>query len=169
VIPEANEEENVVLTAQEELNLAFLDCLIEEDLPGMQKLLEAGASVNHHNPGAPETPLHFAVSRKEGKKFVDWLLSKGAKVNAEAEGRMTPLHFAVRLGQVDVVESLVQAEGIEIHPRNDAGIVPYYYTTKRFDDCVVSSETRTVLQKLLPNPPTTNILALHGPVVFGKA
>ncbi len=130
--PEPEDEPSTVM---DELNLAFLDALCDDDLERMEYFYALGADVNHRNIGANETPLHFAVCR-EDTKFAKWLIAKGADVNAEACHKMTPLHWAARLGQVEMVQVLVEA-GCTLHPKSDRGIIPYWYTNKEQYDCKV--------------------------------
>jgi ankyrin repeat protein len=112
----------------DELNLSFLDALCDEDLDRMEYYYSLGADVNHHNPGALETPLHFAVCR-DGITLAKWLIERGADVNARACREMTPMHWAVKLGQLDMVKLLLEA-GAEPHPQNERGVVPYWYTNR---------------------------------------
>lgn len=150
----------------DELNLAFLDALCDDNLEQMEFFYSLGADVNHRNSGSDESPLHFAVCR-EDVKFAKWLIAHGANVNAEACHKMTPLHWAARLGQVDVVKVLVDA-GANLHPRSDRNIVPYWYTNKEQLDCKVPEEKRKAIQALLPGAPLTQILTGRGPIVFGR-
>jgi hypothetical protein len=69
------EPEDEPSTAMDELNLAFLDALCDDDLERMEYFLALGADVNHRNIGAAETPLHFAVCR-EDTKFAKWLIAQ---------------------------------------------------------------------------------------------
>ena len=61
----------------------------DETLPIMQALLEAGADPNAAGKNG-ETPLHLAVERKSRER-IEWLLSKGAKIDAAEEDGLTPL------------------------------------------------------------------------------
>jgi ankyrin repeat protein len=161
--PEPEDEPSTVM---DELNLAFLDALCDDNLERMEYFYALGADVNHRNIGAAETPLHFAVCR-EDTKFAQWLIDHGANVNAEACHKMTPLHWAARLGQVEMVEVLVMA-GCEMHPKSDRGILPYWYTNKEQYDCKVPEERRKAIQALLPNCPLTQIITGRGPIIFGR-
>ena len=161
--PEPEDEPSTVMG---ELNLAFLDALCDEDLERMEYYHALGADLNHRNPGAAETPLHFAVCR-EDTVYAKWLIARGADVNAEACHKMTPLHWAARLGQVEMVELLVEA-GCILHPKSDRGIIPYWYTNKEQCDCKVPEDRRKAIQALLPGAPITQILTGRGPIVFGR-
>ena len=151
-------------TEQEELDMEFLLGLTAGDIPAMEKALQNGANINHTNPGANETPLHFAAC-KSGP-LVKWLIEHGAHPNVQAIEMNTPLHFAVRLGNVEAVRELVAA-GAQLHPMNARDIVPYYYTNQEQPECPIPENVRREIQALLPNPPTTQILSNQGDIVFG--
>ena len=93
-LPET-EAEDEPASPMDELNLNFLDALCEDDLARMELFYELGADVNHQNPGAMESPLHFAVCRNDITS-AKWLIEHGANVNARACREMTPMHWAVR-------------------------------------------------------------------------
>lgn len=153
------------LSPEETLDMALLDCLANDDLEGMQNLIMEGANINYRNPKASETLLHFAVCR-EDDGIAKWLIEQGANVNAVAHHRMTPLHYAARLGNVQMVRLLINA-GAEPHPKNEYNVVPYWYTNREHIDCIVPEAQRREIQALLPNPPLTQILHNGGPIVFG--
>ena len=137
----------------------------------MEDALRRGANINHQNSGADETPLHFAASQcgkdDTSPVFVEWLLAHGADPNVRAREDMTPLHWAAKMGQLEIVRMLLMA-GAEPHPRSVRGVIPFYFTTRPDEDVSVSIATREAIAALLPNPPQTNILAFGGPIVFGQ-
>ena len=72
-------------------------------LPFVKRLVEAGADVNLY--GWP--PLIYA-SFNGHAAVVDYLLKKGAEVNARTANGSTALLFAARFGHLEVVELLLQ-------------------------------------------------------------
>ena len=149
----------------DELNLAFVDAICDDDFPRMEYFYNLGADIHHRNPGADETPLHFAVCRKD-TQFAKWLIKQGADVNARALWEMTPMHWTVRLGHIEMVKVLLEA-GADPHPQSDRGITPYWYLNKEQSDCKIPEERRKEIQALLKNPPITQIIHGKGPIVFG--
>ena len=75
-------------------------------LPFVKRLVEAGADVNLY--GWP--PLIYA-SFNGHAAVVDYLLKKGAEVNARTANGSTALLFAARFGHLEVVELLLQGAG----------------------------------------------------------
>lgn len=72
-------------------------------LPFVQRLVEAGADVNLY--GWP--PLIYAAFNGHAA-VVDYLLKKGAEINATTANGSTALLFAARFGHIEVVEVLLQ-------------------------------------------------------------
>lgn len=72
----------------------------------MQALIAQGAGVNSRNPRG-SAPLMFAVDG--GIEAVALLLSKGAKVDAQADNGMTALAWAVYLKRPDIFQRLLAA------------------------------------------------------------
>lgn len=82
-------------------------------------LIEKGADVNARN-SQQETPLHKAIFNQSVRVFmVSMLLKHKASADIKAGSRGdTPLHYAIRLGRVDLIKSLLSA-GADIHLKND--------------------------------------------------
>jgi len=60
----------------------------------VKMLVEKGADINNQNTAQGYTPLHIAASREKGADIVEYLISKGAKVNVKAMDKNTPLDIA---------------------------------------------------------------------------
>ncbi|MCJ7526241.1 MAG: ankyrin repeat domain-containing protein, partial [Candidatus Aminicenantes bacterium] len=65
------------------------------------------------------TPLHFAPD----EKIAALLIAKGADINARDLGRYTPLHYAARNGNSELVKLLI-AKGAYVNARNGLGQTP---------------------------------------------
>lgn len=74
------------------------------DIPRTQRLLSKGARVNQSGWSA----LHYAAI-KGHSKIVTLLLSKGAQVNEPSPEGDTPLILAVRSGDINTVQALINA------------------------------------------------------------
>ena len=85
-------------------------------LPEVKVLVDKrGAEINKSG----WTPLHYACT--EGHLAVaDYLLSKGAKVDALSESDTTPLMMAVRSGNIQLVRLLLD-RGADLQIRNHQG------------------------------------------------
>lgn len=57
---------------------------------------------------------------------VEILLKRGANVNVKGNKRYTPLHYAVKNGNVPMVLTLLGAEGIDVNPEDDSGNTPLH-------------------------------------------
>jgi len=87
------------------IHLAVQGCL-----ENVQLLIAAGADVNARVTVDGENhfcPLHDAVFFRD-VNMVEYLLAKGAAVNAVNLNRMTPLHVAAKMGASDVADVLVR-------------------------------------------------------------
>lgn len=72
-----------------------------------------------------QTALHQAIGKYDLEAF-EWLLAKGANVNAKDRWDRTPLHIAVIEGRVDIVERLIQA-GANVNATDYKGRTPLYF------------------------------------------
>src|SRR5262249_44263604 len=73
-----------------------------------------------HKPYSTEgyTPLHWAA-RSDRAAVAEYLIGRGAKVNADDGSGWTPLHLAAQQGHLDVVKLLV-AHGANVNARTEA-------------------------------------------------
>ena len=69
--------------------------------------------------GEGETPLHIAAS-KGSCGFVQYLINRGAQVNAKDGSSSTPLHEAVIAGSTDCAQMLIKA-GADVNAQNASG------------------------------------------------
>ena len=89
-----------------------------------RELLDHGAKSNEENIRG-ETPLHL-VSRGQydhqeyGVGIVQLLVARGANVNAQDKGHMTPLHLASYYGKLDIVRVLL-CHGASVNAKGELG------------------------------------------------
>ena len=70
------------------------------------------------------TLLHLAVAGKDNVDVVEFLIAKGADVNAKRKGSGdTPLHWAVQFDNIEIVKLLI-ARGADVQATNDKGSTP---------------------------------------------
>jgi len=86
------------------------------------------ATVNVKDPVTLSTPLHIA-SNHGHVEIVQYLVNKGANINATDRGGCTPLHSAVELGHFEAVRWLVQEGNASIDTANECGETPLHYAT----------------------------------------
>ena len=72
-------------------------------MPYVQRLVEAGAEVNFY--GWP--PLTYAAFNGH-REIVEYLLKRGAEINAKTENGSTALFFAARNGHTAIVRLLLE-------------------------------------------------------------
>ncbi|KAI9666681.1 MAG: hypothetical protein M1821_004617 [Bathelium mastoideum] len=86
------------------------------------------------------TPLQMAT-RTGRVAMVDQLLAANSinNVNFQDEKGCTALHFAVQLGNLDLVRSLLATDGINIHVRNNNGESPFDLAASSMDDSIAKA------------------------------
>lgn len=81
--------------------------------------------INDTGPGGA-TPLFFARS----KRMVEYLISKGARIDAGMSNGDSPLHCAALKGNAEVVEALLQC-GAPVSAKNTSGQTPLHYAAQK--------------------------------------
>ena len=103
------------------------------DLESLKALLKSNPRlVSSHSQSPYEygmTPLHCAA-RAGNKEVAQFLLAKGADVNALEMGNGTPLLFAAMENHKDVVELLL-AHGARVNLKTDDGWTPLHYAAQQ--------------------------------------
>ncbi|MDD5065127.1 MAG: ankyrin repeat domain-containing protein [Phycisphaerae bacterium] len=131
-------------------SFAMHKAVYEGNLEEVKALIAKGADVNAKWPkDINGAPLHFAAIKGDEnilmwfggevrdkikkadhpglyKEIVSLLLAKGADVNAKMSGGWTPLHFAVKLDDLDIVEMLI-VKGADVDAKNSSGITPLLF------------------------------------------
>ncbi|KAI9141784.1 ankyrin repeat-containing domain protein [Paraphysoderma sedebokerense] len=81
------------------------------------------------------TPLHYYAS-KGSLELVDFILSKGADLNALDVCSNTALHLAAENGHLSIVKVLVE-KGLSVMARNEEGCIPLHLACENgWNDCV---------------------------------
>ncbi|MCX3064669.1 ankyrin repeat domain-containing protein [Wolbachia endosymbiont of Drosophila pseudotakahashii] len=75
--------------------------------------------------GYYETPLHYAVFHGN-LEITEYLIEKGADVNARNRNSDTPLHHAVLMGKVDIAKILLK-HNANVNARNNWGMTVLGY------------------------------------------
>ncbi|KAI8488533.1 hypothetical protein Bbelb_338450 [Branchiostoma belcheri] len=97
---------------------SFFQASREGDVSGLRAFRKGGGDINIKEKGSMRTALHYAASR--GKlPAVEWLVSKGADVNAKDALRRTPLHEAAAKGRVKISQILI-GKGAEVNVKDFA-------------------------------------------------
>ncbi|XP_022241744.1 ankyrin-3-like, partial [Limulus polyphemus] len=86
----------------------------------LETLLGHGANVNLSAGKNGATPLHLAATIPSGEKSAELLIKSGANINASQKGNETPLHLAVRHGNLRTVELLLE-DGAQIQSQTEFG------------------------------------------------
>ena len=93
--------------------------VVDGDIDQVKSEISAGADVNSKDRRTGWTLLHIAI-RHQRKEIIQFLLDKGADVNARDNTGKTPLHLAVEAGQKDLVEQLI-AKGAQVNVMDRTG------------------------------------------------
>lgn len=111
----------------------FLEAVRKKDGNVVNDMLnEPGTQiVNTRDLTTGQTALHIVTTRRE-LTWMDFLLSRGANVNARDSSGVTPLVVAANMGFIEGVELLL-AKGARVDDANSAGETPLISATHRKD------------------------------------
>ncbi len=101
---------------------ALCDAVRSGDLRAVKERLANGVDINAEDSEFGVTALSWAVLR-DNTEIAQFLIEKGAEVNAKSRDGSTPLHSAAFLGHTEIAELLIQ-KGAEINPENYRGETP---------------------------------------------
>lgn len=111
------------------MNWTFLHRAAKEDDIRMAALLLANkADINAKDGYGGETPLFYAT-RQSNKKMMEFLLTKGANVNAKNKIGYTCLHIAACGRGKDFVKILLN-HGADVNAKEDRGNTPLHETVE---------------------------------------
>ncbi len=137
------------------------------DLNKLKSLLKDNPSlISSREPENGYTPLHTVVVRGGVTAVVEFLLASGADINAKDSSGLTPLFYAVSLGDEGVAELLL-AHNADIDARDNLGGTALH--------SVAMTGTRRMVEFLLANKADVNAkddfgrTPLHYAAEYGKA
>lgn len=73
-------------------------------LDAIRVLVESGVDVNNYGMG---TPLHLLSTTEHATESVDYLVSKGAKIDIVDEQGKQPIHWAAGSGELDMIKKMI--------------------------------------------------------------
>ncbi len=119
--------------AQFSAGFKFLEAVRKKDGAKVEETLnEPGTTiVNTKDSSNGETALHIVTGRRD-LTWMQYLIAKGANVNARDGHGQTPLQLASNLGFIDGLDLLVQARA-RVDDPNDAGETPLISAVHRHD------------------------------------
>ena len=113
----------ITIKAQE-----IFDVVKTNDLAKVKALVEKDASLVNSTDVTGNTPLHQAAITGSAS-IIDYLLSKGANINAGNTLINAPLHEALINGRDDVAKLLIE-KGSDLEKQNNEGKVPVHYAAR---------------------------------------
>ncbi|WP_353279393.1 ankyrin repeat domain-containing protein [Wolbachia endosymbiont (group B) of Xanthorhoe designata] len=138
-----------LLQSVKEANDKLLEAAKSGNIDDVENLLngEGKAQVNAIAKGG-NTPLHLAAQNGH-KDVVEFLLSKGAKVDAQSDDLSTPLHFAAKSRYKDtekIVKFLLDKEA-DVNAQNDERETPLHLILQKIDLDIDTDKFYTLLNK----------------------
>lgn len=119
--------------AQFSTSYKFLEAVRKKDGKEVTDMLEVPGStlINTKDVSTGDTPLHIVVARRD-LTWMQFLIAKGANVNARNNKGETPLQLASNFGFSDGAELLVKL-GAKVDEPNATGETPLIAATHRKD------------------------------------
>jgi len=105
------------------------------DLTRVKGFVEQGADVNEKDEELGWTPLHWAAFTGP-QDVIEFLIARGANVNARDAWDDTPLHRAAAAGQKESVE-LFLAKGAKVNAEGESGKTPLHDAARKGHEEVV--------------------------------
>ena len=117
----------------------FLDAIRKKDGDAVNDMLNKPSTqiVNTRDISTGETALHIVTARRD-LVWMEFIVSKGANVNAHNAKGETPLEIAAELGFVEGVDFLIST-GARVDETNNTGSTPLIDAVSRRDLSVVRS------------------------------
>jgi ankyrin repeat protein len=119
-------------------------------------LLEHGGTVDVRGRGE-ETPLHEIIRLNEGTlDAVQFLIERGADVNALREDLWTPLHLAVDIGELKMARVLLDHHGV--NAQTDEGLTAWHFSSRK-DMSTLDNDSSALAKLLLERGANVNLPA----------
>ena len=120
MMPDSNIKSNSVFIEDKKINdLILANSNSKIDIINIKKFRDSNYNTN----------LHRSVM-KNNIKFVEYFIKKGLDVNKQNKYGDTPLHFAFKIGNYDIIHLLLD-NGANIKIKNRKGITPYDIANKK--------------------------------------
>ena len=116
---------NVVVDRGQNTPLIF--AIVFSNIAAVNALLNAGVNSNHVS-HLGMTALHYAVNYRNNPEMVSALLAAGANADPENASRTTPLIYAVRNRNMEIINMLINA-GANVNQMNNGGRTPLLEAT----------------------------------------
>lgn len=143
------EEIKNLLQSIKDANDKLLEAAKSGNIDDVENLLnrEEKVQVNAENE-FEETPLHLSAQNGH-KDVVEFLLSKGAKVDAQSDDLSTPLHFAAksRYKDTEKIVKFLLDKGADVNAQNNAGETPLHLILQKIDLDIDTDKFYTLLNK----------------------
>lgn len=110
--------------------------LLAGDVEGVISLVTQGLDVKQVTDNDKWNLLHctLVVGPPPPIPMLSYLIESGVEINGRDRHQWTPLHFAARNKQIEVVKLLLDA-GAEVDPENDKGLTPLRLALKSKPYC----------------------------------
>lgn len=108
-------------------------------IESVKKLIEKNPDLINKRDNEGMTLLHRASIRqlkKNNSDLLEYLIQKGAKVDARDKARLTPLHYASYNGLAREVRIIIQ-NGADIHSEDPIGLTPIHFAMNIYDTGVM--------------------------------
>lgn len=159
----------LLLTAETGAQEIF-DAVKNKDLGKVKSLLKKDASLVSLKDNSGNTPLHIAVINAS-VKIADYLLTKGADINAVNNQMNTPLHEAVNNGNADLSGFLIE-KGADLNKKSTQEYAPLHLTAWKnqlgIAEQLVSKGAQIDIRDAYMRTPFMYVARQNGNVDFGK-
>jgi len=100
----------------------------------LKKLIEKGANVDYSDEDGRSILMHAILAENSDLEIIKILVESGADINYQEQigQKWSVLHFAVREGNVEIVNFLLGNNDIEIDPQDSFGNTPLWRAVMSF-------------------------------------
>lgn len=121
----SNQEPNLLREAmiRDSVNFPAFDAIHFQDPVRLESLLAAGADINAVSELSPDISLFQRAVDSEIPAMIEVMLAYGADINSKDVNGNSMLHRAVRAGNVEIVNQLIES-GADPLARNSNGLTP---------------------------------------------
>ncbi|KAM0795458.1 ankyrin repeat-containing domain protein [Usnea florida] len=126
------------------MSRALIQAALDGDVTEMERLYEQGADVKYQSRKQPPdndgmTALHAAA--KDGHyRAVEFLVQRGANVNALMVNKFTPLHRAATAQHIEVARYLIRRGGANVNAQDAQGQTPLFKSDGQMTKMLLSAQ-----------------------------